>query len=906
MEFFLVLWHRLRALATSNKRDAELDEELRTHIALATEENLQRGMNADEARRRALIELGGFTQTRENYRMQRSFGWLEELMRDLRYAARQLMRNRGFSATAVLTLALALGASTAIFSLLNVLLLRPLPVARPEELAILRIDHKSLPSRESFCEPLFRAIARRHDLFAQTFAFTQHDFLIRGNAGSVDAQGELVSGSFFSALGARPLLGRVLTEADDQRGGGPGGYAVVLSEAFWKSWFHGAPDVVGRTLTIANARFTVVGVMPARFIGANPTERPQLYAPLWTEPLIDAPYNNIEYGTSSWWLTVMARRQGNVSLAQINAALESSSHNILRSVLPADQIAHFYDNAHLHAIDGAQGYSYLQSQYRKPLLLLFWMCAALLLLACANLACLQMARATARERELATRLALGATRVRLVRQLMAENLLLATFGTLAGVAIAPFAGQLLASILLGVNDSTSVIDTAPDLHILLFAAAMITAVSLLIGLLPSLRATAHQLAQQINGGAQTMTQSRASRLIPRLLLGLEIALALLLVTSAGLLATSLARVYRTGIGFDPHQVACIDLNTSKQNREGADLLRWYQNYGERLQHLPGVRAVSFNAVTPLSGSTWSWDYMLPAWQSSRTLDRNEVAPAYFATLRIPLLRGREFTWNDTPASGGKVILSESAARLFFPNEDAIGKQIYTNAEVVDNKISQHPNIPLEVIGIVGDIRSESMQTSAPATVYQAIKQSKEKKQSYTALVRFDGAAAPLAHAARQLVAQTAPDVPAPVFHSMNEILNSTIATERLMALLAAFFAASALLIVGIGLYGTLSYTATQRRAEIGIRMALGAQRRQVVLLVCRENIGASCCGLLLGVALALAATRLLASLLYNTSTHDPWILFAAVMLLWIASALASTVPALRVARIDPAQTLRAE
>lgn len=905
MEFFLILWHRLRALVTSKKRDAELEEELRAHIALAAEEHQRRGLSEDEAHRRALIELGGLTQTRENYRVQRGFGWLEELLRDLRYAMRQLARNRGFTATAVLTLALALGASSAIFSLLNALLLRPLPVAQPSELTILRIDHKSLPTRETFCEPLFRAIAQRHDLFAQTFAFTQHDFLVRGNAGTVIAQGELVSGSFFSALGTHPLLGRVLTEADDRRGGGPGGFAVVLSEAFWKSWFHGAPDVVGHTLTIANARFTVVGVMPARFIGANPTDRPQIYAPLWAEPLIDAPYNNMENDAGSWWLEVMARRQHNVALAQVNAALEASSQNILHAVLPADQIAHFYGNAHLHAIDGAQGHSYLQSQYRKPLLLLFWMCAALLLLACANLACLQMARAAARERELATRLALGATRLRLVRQLMAENLLLATFGTLAGVALAPFAGQLLTSILLGVNDATSVIDTAPDLRILLFAAAMITAVSLLVGLLPSLRATAHQLSQQIKSGAQTMTQSRTNRLIPRLLLGLEIALALLLVTCAGLLATSLARIDRIGIGFDPHHVACIDLNTLKQHREGADLLRWYQNYGERLRHIPGVRAVSFNVVTPLSGSTWSWDYTLPSWQSSRALNRNEVAPEYFATLRIPLLRGREFTWNDTPASGGKVILSESAAHLFFPNGDAVGKQIYTNAEVVDNKITPH-RIPLEVIGIVGDIRSESMQTGAPATVYQAITQVNEKQQSYTALVRFDGAAAPLAEAARQLVAQTAPDVPTPVFHSMDEILNGTIATERLMALLAAFFAACALLIVGIGLYGTLAYATTQRRAEIGIRMALGAQRRQVVLLVCRENIGASCCGLLLGIALALAATRLLSSLLYNTSTRDPWILLASVVLLWIASALASMLPALRVARIDPAQTLRAE
>jgi predicted permease len=646
--------------------------------------------------------------------------------------------------------------------------------------------------------------------------------------------------------------------------------------------------------------------MPKKFIGAAPTSRPQIYAPMWAEPVIDAPSNSIAGGMHSWWLTVIARHKPGVSLEQTNAALSAISGSIVDEVgadttggeWAADARKH-----HLHFVaePGAKGYTYLRKMFVRPLVAVFCLCGAMLLLACLNLASLLMARAAARERELATRLAMGATRGRLVQQLMIESLLIALLGTAAGVSAAPFVSGLLARMILPRYPGMSlVLDTTLDLRVLFFVALIAIVTTALIGLIPALRATSKNLNEQIKSGSHATTARERTRLLPRILMGLEVALALILVVGAGLLATSLTRLYSTGLGFEPKGIVNINLDMNKQSLDGEALTRWYQQFGEELRHEPGVEHVSFAAEMPVDGDVWDEDFHTPLSSGDRDTYMNAVSPDYFQTMQIPILAGRDFQWNETKASGLKIILSQSAAKILFPNGNAVGQR------VTGWKGSTYGGATYEVIAVVGDTRYRSIQEDPPAEGYVAITQSDQHKPSWTTVIRTQGPSAPLAAAARALVAKTAPDVPAPVMTTLNSTIDGSIGAEGMMATLAIFFAVSALLVTGIGLYGTLAYATARRTSEIGIRIALGAQRFGVVAMIFRENAWVAVCGSALGLGIALFASRVLASFLYNTSVRDPWILLGSVAALTLIASAASLIPAIRAASVDPMRALRAE
>ena len=660
MEALRIVLSRISAMFSRGKFDNDLDEELRAHIELATEENVNRGLSRSAARTAALREFGGVTQTKESYRAQSGLPLFEQLVRDLRFAIRQLRKSPGFSLTAILTLALGLGANTAVFSLMNALLLRPLPVPHADELAVIRYTRTdNADPNYSFSSPMFRALEKRHDVFDAVASSSGRTMQVRGNSGNVNVPGMMVSGDFFKALEVPPILGRYLTPQDDQKGGTSTGFGVVISEGFWQSWFNRAPDVIGRKITIANAPFTVVGVMPKSFIGAEPTARPQIFAPMWAEPVIDAPYDNIAGGYESWWMNIIARRRAGVTLAQADAAMQAASNPVLdesaiggrNSKDAADWIKGERDkHFQLRAESGSKGYSYLRSQFFRPLVAVFALCAAMLLLACLNLASLLMARSAARERELATRLAMGATRRRLIQQLMVESLLIAVLGTVAGMLAAPVVSQALAAMILGSNGD-AVLDTAIDLRVFAFVALTALSATMLIGLIPALRATSKSLNEQIKSGAHSVSAGERHRLLPRVLMGLEIALALILVVGAGLLATSLARLYRVGLGFEPKGVVNLSVDMGKQGLDGDSLTRWYQQYGDGLSRLPGVRRVSFASITPMDGSVWTSTYETPFSSGERRAAheprlagflRNDAHPSAgrprFQMGRFPVLR----------------------------------------------------------------------------------------------------------------------------------------------------------------------------------------------------------------------------------------------------------------------------
>jgi predicted permease len=525
---------------------------------------------------------------------------------------------------------------------------------------------------------------------------------------------------------------------------------------------------------------------------------------------------------------------------------------------------------------------------------MFAMCGGILLLACLNLASLLLARGAARERELATRLALGATRARLVRQLLIESLLVAVMGTALGLALAPLVSRSLAAMLAG-NSEGMVLDSSLDMRVFGFAALVAITAAVLIGLVPALRATGGDLNEQIKEGQHASKVGERSKWLPRVLMASQVALALVLVAGAGLLATSLVRLYRSGLGFDPRGVVNIAFSMDKQQLEGDQLMELYHQIGEGLKTQPGVKDVSFQFIVPVSHRGWNDTHETPGGKK-HLIWLNSVGPEYFRTMRIPVFEGREFRWNDTKASGMKIILNEASAKQFFPDGHALGRQV----------VNSHDKTSYEVVAVVGDVKYRDVRSPAPAAAYVPIQQDPQKKPSLNAVVRVEGPWAPLAAASRALAARLAPAIPAPVIRQMDEYVNTSVSSERMMAVLGVFFAACALLVTAIGLYGTLAYATARRTSEIGIRMALGAQRSRVMAMIFRENVVVAAIGCGAGLAAAVMLSKILESFLYETSPHDPMVFAGSIVALAAVACGASFLPALRAARIEPIIAIRYE
>jgi predicted permease len=888
---------RLKALFAKRRMDREMAEELEFHQAMLREKLLREGVPEASVEGAARQAFGNPMRWHERLRELWQFRTLENLRRDLYFSIRLLRRSPGFTTVSLLTLVLGVGANTAIFSLINGLLLRPLPVPHAEELAVLRMDMGNPQPRYSFSAPFFRSLEKRHEVFTDVFAYSQNTFQVRGSSNNENINGQFVSGQFFRGLQTPALLGRTLTPEDDTTGGNPAGLGVVISEFFWKSWFGGAQDVVGRKLQIDNTMFTVVGVMPKSFTGANPTQQPEIFVPLSAEPILEGPRSMVAAGVHGWWLMVMARMQPGMTLERANAELLPISMPIAREDYPDPAWVARVEKAHFRfsAESGSKGYTYIRFTFRKPLMAVFAMCGGVLLLACLNLASLLMARGGARERELATRLAMGATRRRLIQQLLMESLLIALIGTAIGLAVAPFVSRMLAAMLVNGDPRSVHLDTALDFRVFAFAALAAVVAAVLIGLVPALQATSRNLHDHIKDGQHATQAHGQRRILSRTMLAAEVGLALMLAVGAGLLSTSLMRLYRSGIGFDPKGLVNLALKTDKQSLDGEQLVQLYEQFGETLSHQPGVKSVSFTSIVPLRGMEWDGDYSVAGGNAQNT-HINSVGPTYFQTMRIPLLEGREYRWTDTTSTGLKIILNATAARLFFPGRSVIGQ----------NLLVEPKKTPYEVIGVVGDAKYEDLRSTAPPTVYLPISQTETGKPSYTAVVRIDGPSAPLAGAARSIAARLAPDIPAPVVTTMDAVLDDSISSERVMAVLSVFFAACSLLVTGIGLYGTLAYATARRTSEIGIRMALGARRAQVVRMVFRENSVIAVVGSAVGLIAALLASKALASFLYSTSSRDPWVMVVSVAAVVLIASAASLLPALRAARIEPMDAIRHE
>lgn len=885
---------RLRFVALIHRRrlQKEYAEELSFHQHMMEERLRREGAAPSEARDAARRAFGNASRFREQLSEIRQFSGLENILRDLAYAVRVLRKSPGFTLTAILTIALGIGANTTIFSLINGLLLRPLSVPDAHRLAVIGYAERSV--EYSFSVPLFRAVEHNPGAFENILAYGGAQLQIGDRGGSTLVPAAEVSGQYFLTLGVPPLLGRYLTPADDVPGASSSGLAAVIAERYWRSALHSDPRIIGRPLLISKVPFTIVGVMPERFIGADPTARPQIFIPLAAEPLVDAPIDMTALGYHGWWLTVIGRMKPGVSLQQAQASLASATEDVLSGPDSDAQWSPDARRSHFRfTVDPAPGgYSYIRRFFRQPLQLVLGLCCLMLLLACLNLASLLFARAAAREHELATRVAVGASRRRLLQQLLTESLLLSTAGAALGLLAAPFVARSLAVLLLE-RFTGSTLDTSLDWRVLAVAVAGTVLATILVGLAPALHATGSSIHLRLKG-IQATRPSIARRSVPQILLTVQIALALMLVTGAGLLSTSLVRLYRTGFGFDARNLCSVSLSMLKQPLDGEALFHWYQSLQESVMAMPGVQGAAELEIVPFEGSSANGLYSRPGIQA-QNIDENIVSPGYFHTMRVPLLNGRDFAWTDSAHEENRIILSRSTATLLFPRENPLGQQ------VIDDSGDHY-----RVIGVVGDAKYSDAREAAPPMVYLPITQRKVHKPSYTLVARVEGPLAPFAGAVRNLLARTAPEIPAPVFSTMSSTLDQSLSAERMMALLSLFFAACALLVTAIGLYGTLAYRTARRTSEIGVRMALGAQRGQVVSLIFRQNVAVTVTGAIAGLAAALLAARALSSFLYGTSTHDPLVLACATCLLAAVAGVASLLPAIRAARIDPLTAIRTE
>jgi predicted permease len=890
---------RLKALFQKRRLDRDMADELAFHRAMLQNKLLRQGVpqaDADTQTRRA---FGNESRWHERLRELWQFHSLENFGRDINFSLRVLRKSLGFTFVALLTLALGVGANTTVFSMINGLLLRPLAVPESNRLAVLGIDRGRPQIQYSFAAPLFRGLEHRHEVFLQVFAFDHRKFQVRGTSGTESVNGQLVSGDFFSTLETPPLIGRTLTPVDDSKGGNPSGFGVVISESFWQRWFNRAPNVIGQKLQIDNTAFTVVGVMPKRFIGADPLQRPSIFAPLAVEPILDGSRNLTDAGLHAWWLNVVGRLEPGVTVQQANAQVGAATGAVVHElVADPEQLARIQQrHFQFTAENGSAGFTSIRMSFRKPLTAVFAMCGGILLLACMNLASLLMARGAVRQPELATRLALGATRRRLIQQLLVESLLIALMGTAAGLAVAPVVSKSLSVMLLGGQGDIQ-LDTSLDIRVFAFAALASIVASLLVGLVPALQATSRGLNEQIKSGQHTTQAHERRRVLPKIMMTGEVALALMLVVGAGLLASSLVRLYLSGAGFDPKGLDNISFSLDKQSLQGEALLQFYRQLEDGLRRQPGVTSVSFARMVPFTDFIWDEDLSAGAGKT-QNIYHNSVGPDYFKTMRIPIFAGRDFDWGDTRSTGPKIILNQAAVKLLFPDRSPLGQFV--------TKHEGKATIQYEVVGVVGDAKYEDLRSLAPPTAYLPMTQDDGKQgPSYNAVVRTSGPPGPLSDAARSLAMSMEPGIPAPVLVPMSVTVDDSLSAERTMAMLAVFFAVCALIVTAVGLYGTLAYATARRTNEIGIRMALGARRTQVVAMVSLQNASVALTGTILGLTAALLASRLLASFLYGTSARDPWVFAGSILALALIASAASLLPALRSSRINPMVAIRCE
>jgi predicted permease len=885
--------------------DAERARELDSYLELETAENLERGLSPEDARAAAQRKLGGTLRIREEIYEMNTVGLVENAWQDLKYAARVLRLNRGFATVAVLSLALGVGANTAIFQLVNAVRLRALPVDDPSGLVQVGIkDLEGVTGRASGRYPrmsnaVWERIRDRAQAFSSLAAWATATFDLSDGGEVRNAEGIWVSGDFFKTVGVRPAIGRLLTPQDDVRGcASPG---VVVSHSFWQRELGGDPSAVGRMLRLDGQQLPIVGVTAAGFTGIEVGRSYDVAVPLCAHPTF-VPSRPSAMERSDWWLlSAFGRLKNGTSQEQAAAQLAAISPAIFEETISPnwqpDYVKKYVANT-LHATPGATGYSGLRRDYEKPLWVLLIMTALVLLIACANLANLMLARAAAREKEIAVRLAIGASRGRIVRQLMAESVLLAIGGAAAGAVLAHWLSAGLVAFLTTTSNRMFV-DLSPDARVLGFASALALLTCLLFGLAPALRAThvAPGVAMKANGRGLSAAHERFG--LRRFLVVAQMAFSLVLVMGALLFAGTLRNLMTVDPGFRPDDLIVLDLDMQRARFAEERLLPVRHEILDKLRGIPGVAAVGQADIVPMSGSGWNQAVLVDAQKQEDICWFNRVSPGFFEAMGTPVLKGRDFEERDDLSAPPLAVVNETFVRKYLAGREPIGLAF---------QIEEPPGKPrprYTIVGVVRDTKYYELREDFKAIAYLSADQETEGYPGMAAVVRTSVPAETLRSAVSAAIREVHPQI-ALSFDTMRSQVWQTVQTEALMATLTGSFGVLAGTIAAIGLYGVMSYLVTRRRNEIGMRMALGADRAAVVKMIFRESAVLLGIGVAVGAALAVAAGKTASALLYGLSAADPVTMAQATALLVMVAALATYVPAARAARIDPMRALREE
>jgi predicted permease len=888
--------------------DAERARELDSYLQIETDAQIARGLSPEDARAAARRKLGNATRIREEIYTMNSIGWLETLWQDLRHGARLLRLNPGFAAVAILSLALGVGANAAIFQLIDTVRLRALPVTDPGSLVEVRIPPSlggtsghHLGSRPNLTYPVWEQLRSQQQAFSSMAAWSDTQFDLSGGGEARYVDGLFVSGGYFQTLGVKPLVGRLLVPSDDESGcGSPG---VVISYSFWQREFGGEPSAVGRTLTLEGHPLDIIGITPSGFFGVDVGRSFDVAVPLCADALFSVP-NRASGGAdtrSIWWLAALGRLKPGWTAERATSQLAAISPAIFRDTRPVDRVprdVERYLTFTLAAFPAGAGISELRQQYDTPLWLLLGATALLLFITCANLANLMLARATARAREIAVRLALGASRFRIVRQLLAESLLIAVLGTALGAFVAGWLTQAIVG-LLSTDSSRLFLDFQTDWRIFVLMGALAVSTSLLFGLAPALRATRTAPAEAMKTGGRGTTEAHERFGLRRALVVVQVALSLVLVVGALLFARTLQNLATVDLGFDTDGVVAVNLDLQRATIPEGRRIAVAADLVDRFRAAPGIDAAAQAYIVPLSGSGWNHVIIVDGVPQPGVVDLNRVSAGYFRTMRTPLVRGRDFDAHDTLSSPLVAIVTQSFAARFFGNTDPIGRSF---------QLQMPPGEPApsyEVVGVAEDTKYRSLRRPFAPIAYFASTQDPEPSAYPSIVVR---SRASLSTITADVAAEVAAVDPAIVvqFEPLSEDLRSLLLPERLMATLSIFFGLLAALLATIGLYGVLSYMVARRRNEIGIRMALGADARTVVGLILREAGLLVLAGLAIGTVLAAVSGRAASTLLYGLTASDPLTMATAALLLVTVAALASGIPAMRAARVDPNVALREE
>ncbi len=884
----MTLLHRLasivRGIVKRDRAERDLHDELQAFVDMAAADQMRDGVAPDEARRRAVLQLGGVEQAKERVRTSRHGWWLDEIGRDLRYALRMAFRDRTFTVVVVLTLALGIGANSAIFSLIDALMLRMLPVRDPRQLVLVEMGEPGRPEPH-FSYAIARALSERGEVFATAAGFSGWPFTVGAPGSMAHVQGALVTGAYYETLGLNPAAGRLLTRADDEPGAS---LVAVISHGYWERQFANRPDAVGGTLTIGGVPVTIVGVSPRGFVGANVGARADITMAAAALPrLYPESASLLERG--NFWLRVLARPAAGISIEQaavrLNTAWPQIAEPLIAPQWPASRRQAMAASV-FQLSPGGTGWASLRDQYTKPLFVLMGAVAVVLLIACANVASLLLARASTRQREMAVRLAMGASRSRVVRQMLIESTLLSLTGAAIGLALASIVGRLLIDML-----STGLFEVALDLgpnpRVLGFtaAAAIVTAIG--FGLAPALQATAAAPASVLR--ADTRMSGPPSRLLPSLVVG-QVALSVVLLVGAGLFVRTLRNLQLVDPGFASEGVLLVDFD-ARRTALSPDVL-------DEVRRVSGVVSVSVSTHTPLSGSMWSE----PAVPAGRPVPETDNAlfvgagPGFFEAMRTRLLAGREFTDRDGAGAPAVAIVNDAYAQRHFPGQNPIGQHLAATV--------RRERRDLEIVGVVGNTHATSLRAAPRPTVYVAYAQLTSNLPS-TLVVRVAEPLAPTSEAIQQALQKHVPNAPLQV-RPLSAQVGVQMVQEQMLAALASGLGFLALVLVAIGLYGLLGYRVARRTKEIGVRMALGAERRQVMRLVLGSAAWLVLAGLALGVPAALAASQWVESLLFGLKPTDRTVVGGALVVLFVTAQLAASLPAWRASRVDPLAALRHE